>query len=98
MEVEEDTQLAEKKVSGSGKSQRHIHSHRYESHKNVSKIHNTYTENLMQTHAGSLLSASVSMSLCEHCFVDSVDHILWVSSILFDPYIVLNFLIGNFHF
>lgn len=42
--------------------------------------HNTYAENLKQTHAGSELATSVSVRPCSHCFVGLVGHVLLLVS------------------
>lgn len=47
---------------------------------------NICTEDLVQTPAGLVLDTSVSVSPCDPCLVDSVDHVLLVSSIPFDSY------------
>ena len=58
----------------------------FESHKN-SKLynHNMYAEDLAQTHTGSMSVASVSVSPYEPRLVDSVDHVIMVSSIPLAP-------------
>lgn len=48
--------------------------------------HHIGPEDLFQTHVGTEFSTSVSVSKCEPCLVDSVDHVLLVSSIFSDCY------------
>jgi hypothetical protein len=47
---------------------------------------NLYAEDLVNTHAGSMIAVFINLSGYEPCLVDSVDHILLVSSILSDSY------------
>lgn len=44
---------------------------------------NLYAEDLVNTHAGSMIAVFINLSGYEPCLVDSVDHILLVSSIPF---------------
>lgn len=55
-------------------SQRHLHPHCCESHKN-----NIYARDRAQTTAGSVIASSISVSLYESQLVYSVDHDLWCS-------------------
>ena len=48
-------------------------------HKHQANNHNIYAEDIVQTHAGSVIAASVSVSLYEPCLVDSVDFFSWCS-------------------
>lgn len=60
------------------------HSYSWESsHKNTKLHHNkVYTEDLTQTHTGSMFVASGTVSPSESCLVDSVGHVLAVFSSL----------------
>ena len=71
------------------KSQRQSCSHRWVQEHQVNS-HNMHTEDLMQTHAGPVIATLVSVSSCEPCLVDSVGHVLLVSSIPPDSYTLLS--------
>ena len=53
--------------------------HSKEPHKNTKLTTITYAEDPVQTYAGSVIAASVSVSPYKPCLVDSVGHVLLVS-------------------
>lgn len=50
------------------------------------RCHNIYTKDMVQTYTGAMLAPLVSVSPCEPCLVDSVGHVLLVSSIPSESY------------
>jgi hypothetical protein len=54
--------------------------------KHQANNHNIYAEDLVKGHVGPMFAALVSVSLCEPCSVDTVDHILLISFISSDSY------------
>lgn len=62
-----------KRVPRTGKSQRYLHLHCQESHRNPKlRNHTACVEGLVQTYAGSMVAASVYVSPSEPCLVDSL--------------------------
>lgn len=59
--------------------------------------HNAYAEDLMQTHSSPILAASVFVSHCEPCLVESLGYVLLVPYIPSDSYNLSSSSFKGFH-